>query len=271
MGAAAECNRVPVLPALGRREVSCDVTLIRYRADYSPVTEVQTGLLENALRALVIEDDEAIARLNKQVLETEGFAVTVGATLGEGERLALANDFDIIVTDLMLPDGHGLTVVKSIRERGQATPILVLTGVDTIESTVDALESGADDYLKKPYRVEELRARVRALMRRGQSATPAQIASGNISMHRMTREVAVGGRRLSLTPKEFTLLEYFMMHRGKVIPRSELLRKVWRIDFEPGTNIVDVNVARLRTKLAGAGATCRIDAERGVGYRFTEK
>jgi DNA-binding response OmpR family regulator len=227
--------------------------------------------LESALRALVIEDDGPIAQLNMRVLEAEGFAVALAATVGDGERLALSNDYDIIVTDLMLPDGHGLTVVKSVRERGQATPILVLTAVDAIESTVDALESGADDYLKKPYRVEEFRARVHALMRRGKSALPTQVACYNISMNRLAREAIVNGRQLSLTPKEFTLLEYFMMHRGNVIPRTELLKKVWRIDFEPGTNIVDVNVARLRTKLAGAGANCRIDTERSVGYRLTEK
>ncbi len=227
--------------------------------------------MKNALRALVIEDDGPIARLNKRVLEAEGFTVTLGATVGDGERLALSGDYDIIVTDLMLPDGHGLTVVKSVRERGNATPILVLTGVDAIESIVDALECGADDYLKKPYQVEELRARIRALMRRGIPAGAIRIVCCNIVVDRMAHEAAVNDRRLSLTPKEYTLLEYFMTRpRGVVIPRSELLEKVWRIDFDPRTNVVDVNVARLRGKLLAAGATCRIEAERGVGYLFAE-
>ena len=119
----------------------------------------------STLRALVIEDDAAIAKINKRVLEAERFGVELAPTVADGERLTLAEDYDIIVTDLMLPDGHGLTVVKAVRERGKTTPILVLTGVDGVESIVDALESGADDYLKKPCRVEELRARVRALMR----------------------------------------------------------------------------------------------------------
>jgi DNA-binding response OmpR family regulator len=223
------------------------------------------------MRALVIEDDQPIAEVNKRVLEGEGFTVAIAATVAEGQRLALAHDYDIIVTDLMLPDGHGLTVVKSVRAHGKTAPILVLTGVDAVESTVKALDNGADDYLRKPYRIEELRARIHALMRRGQSAIQTAIACRDIRMNRMTREVVVNGRQLILTPKEFTLLEYFMMHHGKVIPRAELLEKVWRIDFDPGTNVADVNVGRLRAKLSAAGSTCRIKAERGVGYLFTEE
>lgn len=222
------------------------------------------------MRALVIEDDEAIARLNRQVLEGEGFSVTVAMTVDAGGRFAQSHDYDIIVTDLMLPDGNGLTVVKSIRDRGRATPILVITGVDSTESIVDALDSGVDDYLKKPYRVDEFRARVRALMRRGVSAGATQITCYNIAIDRMKRETIVEGRAIDLTPREFMLLEYFMLRpRGAVIPRSELLEKVWRIDFDPGTNMVDVNVARLRGKLLAAGATCRIETERGVGYLLT--
>lgn len=222
------------------------------------------------MRALVIEDDDAIARLNRQVLETEGFSVTLAMTVDAGNRFAQSQDYDIIVTDLMLPDGHGLTLVKSIRDRGRATPILVITGVEATESIVDALDSGADDYLEKPYRVDEFRARVRALMRRGLSADATLITCYNISIDRMKRETTVDGRLMDLTPKEFMLLEYFVSRpRGLVIPRTELLEKVWRIDFDPGTNMVDVNVARLRGKLLAAGATCRIETERGVGYLLT--
>lgn len=219
------------------------------------------------MRALVIEDDAPTAELNKRVLEKEGFAVTVGATIDAGGRLASSSDYDLIVTDLILPDGHGLTIVKSVRERGKATPILVLTGVDAIESTVAALDLGADDYLTKPFDVDELRARVRALMRRGMAGGKTRIESYNVSLDRMTREAVVNGCALNLTPKEFTLLEYFLTQpTGFVISRSELLEKVWRIDFDPRTNIVDVNVARLRRKLQAAGAGCVIQPRRGIGY-----
>jgi two-component system OmpR family response regulator len=219
------------------------------------------------MRALVIEDDAPTAELNKRVLEREGFAVTVGATLAAGERLAVSDDYDLIVTDLILPDGHGLTVVKSVREHGKATPILVLTGVDAIESTVAALDIGADDYLTKPFDVSELRARVRALMRRGMAGGKARIECGNVVLDRMTREAVTNGCTLNLTPKEFTLLEYFLTQpAGFVISRSELLENVWRIDFDPRTNVVDVNVARLRRKLQAAGAGCSIQPRRGIGY-----
>jgi two-component system, OmpR family, response regulator len=222
------------------------------------------------MRALMIEDERQIAEVNKRVLEGEGFAVETAATLSDGQRLALANDYDIIVTDLMLPDGHGLAIVKGVRERGKGTPILVITGVNAVESTVTALDVGADDYLRKPYDIEELRARVRALMRRGQTGISTQLTCGNITMNRIAREATVNGRQLNLTPKEFMLLEFFATNLGKPISRVELLEKVWRIDFHPGTNVVDVNVARLRAKLNALDATCSIDAARGVGYKFTE-
>jgi len=222
------------------------------------------------MQALVIEDDEQIAEVNKRVLEGEGFAVETATTVAEGQRLAVANEYDIIVTDLMLPDGHGLAIVEGVRAAGKGTPILVITGVDAVESTVAALDLGADDYLRKPYRIDELRARVRALMRRGQSGVATQITCGNITINRMSREAKVNERALNLTPKEFTLLEFFVSRRGTAVSRAELLEKVWRIDFDTGTNIVDVNVARLRGKLTALEATWHIDAERGVGYKFTE-
>jgi len=223
------------------------------------------------MRALVIEDEPGIARINQRALEAEGFEVILGTTLAEGERLAISDNFEILVTDLKLPDGHGLTVVESFRARGNMTRILVVTGVDAVESTVAALEAGADDYLKKPYNVRELRARVRALMRRGATTGSPRIRCANLSINQMTREVEVDGRRVDLAPKEFALLEYFTISpRGVTISRTELLEKLWRIDFDTRTNIVDVNVARLRGKLLTAGATCRIESERGVGYMFSE-
>ena len=223
------------------------------------------------MRALVVEDDVQIAEVNRRVLEGEGFSVQTAATLTDGQRHAISEDYDIILTDLMLPDGHGLAIIEGVRGRGKGTPILVITGVDAVESTVRALDLGADDYLRKPYDVEELRARVRALMRRGQTGVAAQIVCGNITVNRIAREAKVNERTLNLTPKEFALLEFFASNRDKPVTRAELLEKVWRIDFATGTNIVDVNIARLRAKLNSVEATCHIEAERGVGYKFTER
>jgi two-component system, OmpR family, response regulator len=220
--------------------------------------------------ALVIEDDEGVAQLNRRLLELEGFSVDVALTAAEGGRLARANDYALITLDMILPDGHGVAVLEIIRERDKTTPVLIVSGIDDIASTVRALDAGADDYLLKPYHAEELRARLRALLRRGQLAKAPRIGCGNVRLHRTERSVTVGDEQLNLTTKEFALLEYFVSHRGQTLTRAELLEKVWRFNFDPGTNMVDVNVARLRAKLVGLGATCRLEARRGVGYVFSE-
>lgn len=220
--------------------------------------------------ALVIEDDEGVAQLNRRLLELEGFRVDVALTAAEGARLASANDYALITLDMILPDGHGVTVLEIIRERDKTTPVLIVSGMGDISSTVSALDAGADDYLHKPYNAEELRARLRALLRRGQLAKAPRIGCGNVMLHRTERSVTVGDAQLKLTAKEFALLECFVVHRGQTLTRTELLEKVWRFNFDPGTNMVDVNVARLRAKLVGLGASCRLEARRGVGYVFNE-
>jgi two-component system OmpR family response regulator len=171
---------------------------------------------------------------------------------------------------MMLPDGTGLSVLEAIRERDKTTPILIVSGIGDISITVTALDAGADDYLLKPYQAAELRARLRALLRRGQLAKSAKIGCGNVMLHTTERSVTVGETEVNLSPKEFSLLEYFVTHRGETLTRTELLEKVWRFDFDPGTNMVDVNIARLRAKLVGLGASCRLEARRGVGYVFSE-
>jgi DNA-binding response OmpR family regulator len=218
------------------------------------------------MRALVVEDDEIVAGFNQRLLEQEGFRVELALTAAEGARLARDNDYTLIMLDLLLPDGHGMDVLKGIRERARATPVLVVSGMDDIGSMVGALDAGADDYLYKPYQPEELRARVRALLRRGRLIGSPRLDCGNVTLQRMERQATVAEEALNLTVKEFALLEYFIVNRGKMITREELLAKVWRVDFDPGTNIVDVNVARLRAKLVALGATCRLDTQRGAGY-----
>jgi DNA-binding response OmpR family regulator len=222
------------------------------------------------MRALAVEDDESIARVIARSLELEGFQVDMALTASEGSRLARVNEYDLIVLDMILPDGHGMAVLEVIRERDSTTPILIVSGGGDIDTMVSGLDAGADDYLEKPFQLQELRARVRALLRRGQLVGSPRIACGNVMLNRMERYATVADAQLKLTAKEYALLEYLVVNRGKTLTRKELLANVWRFDFDPGTNVVDVNVSRLRAKLAELGASCRVDAERGVGYVFSE-
>jgi len=223
------------------------------------------------MRALVVEDSEDLAKIIARSLRPEGFHVDVAGTVRDASRLLLANDYGLIVLDMILPDGYGMDLLKTIRARGTATPVLIASGEGDIDTIVSGLDAGADDYLQKPFQPAELRARVRALRRRGPLSGSPAIACGNLRLDRMRRQASVEGARMILTAKEYALLEYLATNSGKKVTRKELLEKVWRFDFDPGTNMVDVNVSRLRAKLVELGATCRLDAERGVGYIFREE
>jgi len=221
------------------------------------------------MRALLVEDDEAMALLTKQVLEQEGFAVDHAATGNDAQTLAFINEYDAIVLDLALPDRNGLTVLQALRKEGRSTPVIVLTGADDSASTVRALDAGADDYLTKPIVIDEFRARMRALVRRGGAKRTEQLACGNVTFNRLTRQVYVNGVECELTAKEFQLLEHFLLHQGQVVTRAELLEKVWDMHFDPGSNVVDVHVTRLRKKLVKAAANVKITARRGMGFVLT--
>lgn len=216
--------------------------------------------------ALVIEDDEPVAGLNRRLLEREGFDVDVALTAGDGSRLAAKGHYDIILLDLALPDGNGIDLLRIIRERSDATQVLVVSGCGDAAITAGALDAGADDYIQKPYQTAALGARVRALMRRSPVPGPADIRCGNVTLSRMLRDATVAGTSLRLTAREYFLLEYLVTNRGRVVSRIELLEKVWTVDFDPGTNVIDVNVSRLRSKLSRACATCTLESERGSGY-----
>ena len=207
-----------------------------------------------------------MALLTRQVLEQEGFAVDHAGTGNDAQTLALVNEYDAIVLDLALPDRNGLSVLQALRNQGRSTPVIVLTGSNDSASTVRALDTGADDYLTKPIVIDEFRARMRALVRRGGAKRTEQLASGNVVLNRLTREVLVSGAPCPLTAKEFQLVEHFLLHRGKVVTRTELLDKVWDMHFDPGSNVVDVHVTRLRKKLQKAGADVKITARRGMGF-----
>jgi DNA-binding response OmpR family regulator len=218
------------------------------------------------VRALLVEDDQAMALLTRQVLEQEGFAVDHAATGNDAQTLAFVNEYDAIVLDLALPDRNGLSVLQALRNDGRTTPVIVLTGANDSATTVRALDTGADDYLTKPIIIEEFRARMRALVRRGGAKRTEQLACGNVVLNRLTREMLVAGKPCQLTAKEYQLLEHFLLHRGEVVSRTDLLEKVWDMHFDPGSNVVDVHVTRLRKKLDGAGADVKITARRGMGF-----
>jgi two-component system OmpR family response regulator len=218
------------------------------------------------VRALLVEDDATLALLTKQVLEQEGFAVDHALTGNEAQTLAFVNDYDAIVLDLTLPDRNGLTVLQALRKEGRVTPVIVLTGADDSATTVRALDAGADDYVKKPIVVDEFRARMRALVRRGGARRTEVLTAENVSLNRLSRQVLVSGKVCELTAKEFQLLEHLLLNFGQVVTRPQLLESVWDMHFDPGSNVVDVHVTRLRKKLENAGATLRITARRGMGF-----
>ncbi len=222
------------------------------------------------MRALLVEDDPSSALLSRSVMEAEGFAVDVATTAQEGITCGMVTDYDAIVLDLGLPDGNGLSVVQALRRGGRTTPVIVLTGTTDKAVTVRALDAGADDYLTKPLLVEEFRARLRALVRRGGATRTEQLVLGNVILNRLSRQLHIGGIEVNLTAKELPLLEHLLLHPTEVITRAELLDRVWDMHFDPGSNVVDVNVARIRKKLAEAGATIRITSRRGVGFVLAE-
>jgi two-component system OmpR family response regulator len=211
-----------------------------------------------------------MALLTKQVLEQEGFAVDHALTGNEGHTLAFVNEYDAIVLDLALPDRNGLTILQALRNDGRSTPVIVLTGSKESQSTVRALDAGADDYVTKPIVIEEFRARMRALVRRGGAKRTEQLVLGNVVLNRLTRQVLVAGTECNLTAKEFQLLEHFLLNQGNVVTRAELLEKVWDMHFDPGSNVVDVHVTRLRKKLDGSKSDIRIGAKRGQGFMLEQ-
>jgi DNA-binding response OmpR family regulator len=218
------------------------------------------------MRALIVEDDPTSSLLSRHVLEQEGFAVDHVTTGNEAITLAMVNEYDAIVLDLGLPDTSGLMVIQALRREGRSSPILVLTGASDAQMTVRALDAGADDYVRKPPVPEELRARVRALVRRGGAKRTEQLSCGNLVLDRLSRQLFVDGTEVALTAKELPLLEHLLLHRDEVISRTELLERVWDMHFDPGSNVVDVNVARIRRKLTAAKADVVIAARRGVGF-----
>ncbi|HEX9631129.1 MAG TPA: response regulator transcription factor [Gemmatimonadales bacterium] len=220
------------------------------------------------MRILVVEDDRKVAGFIEMGLREEGYAVDLARDGDEAIVLAHVNDYDAILLDLMLPKKNGLQVAAELRREGRTTPILMLTARDATEDVVRGLDAGADDYLTKPFKFDELLARLRALVRRGGATRVERITAGPLELDRLKHQAYVGGKALDLTPREFQLLEHFMMHKDDVVRRTELLEKVWDMHFDPESNVVDVHVGNLRRKLREAGYDGIIRTVRGVGFRL---
>ncbi len=220
------------------------------------------------MRILVVEDDRKVAGFIEMGLREEGYAVDLARDGDEAIVLAHVNDYDAILLDLMLPKKNGLQVAAELRREGRTTPILMLTARDATEDVVRGLDAGADDYLAKPFKFDELLARLRALVRRGGATRVERLTAGPLELDRLKHQAYAGGKALDLTPREFQLLEHFMMHKDDVVRRTELLEKVWDMHFDPESNVVDVHVGNLRRKLREAGFEDLIKTVRGVGFRL---
>jgi DNA-binding response OmpR family regulator len=220
------------------------------------------------MRILVVDDDRAILKLIARVLRDESYAIDEASTGEEARTLALVNEYDGIILDLQLGDRHGFEILQELRRNGRRTPVLLYSGRSDTDSIVRGLDAGADDYVVKPVSNEELRARVRTLVRRGLSGSRVaeQVTAGNLTLNRLTRRVTCGKMDVSLTSMELKLLEHLMLHTGNTVSRSELHDRVWDMHFDPSSNVIDAHVARLRKKLDKAGASAIISTRRGIGF-----
>jgi DNA-binding response OmpR family regulator len=224
---------------------------------------------------LLIEDEERLSASLKEGLEEEGYIVDVAADGDEGETLALDNAYDALIVDWRLPDRDGKTVIEHLREAGRQVPILMLTALSDLDHRVAGLDAGADDYLPKPFKFEELLARLRALLRRPPLATQQQVLrQGSLELDTRRREAVLGGERLDLRPKEYALLEDLLRHPEEVLSRTVIAERVWGDPFYVTDNVIDVTISSLRQKLTDAqravrdDQTLRIETVRGVGYRL---
>ena len=218
------------------------------------------------MRLLLVEDEKKVAGFVRKGLEEEGYAVDWVADGNSGLAMGLDKVHDLIVLDINLPGQDGIEVLKQLRQKKVATPVLLLTVRSAIEDRVIGLDTGADDYLTKPFAFDEFLARVRALLRRREAAAPPVLRAGDLSLDPATRMVSRGDEKIELTSKEYALLEYLMRNQGRVLNRSMIAERVWGLDYDTTTNVIDVYVNYLRKKIDSNRETKLIHTVRGAGY-----
>ncbi len=219
------------------------------------------------MKTLIVEDDESVARFLKQAMEESGHNSLVLSEGKEALESALMNDYDLILLDVMLPGMNGLNVCRQLRNAKVTTPILLITARDSLEDKIEGLDSGADDYIVKPFQIGELLARMRALLRRG-SGGPAMLQAGDLTLDPATRKAVRGDKTITLSSTEYALLEYLLRNAGRVLTRSMILEHVWQYDFEGNDNVLDVYISYLRSKIDKGHSDPLIHTVRGVGFRL---
>jgi DNA-binding response OmpR family regulator len=220
------------------------------------------------MKILLVEDEKRIANFVRKGLEEQGFDVEVCTDGNEGYLYATTQRYDAIVLDIMLPGRDGLSILENLRKQRNAVPVILLTARTELDERIKGLNLGADDYLTKPFFVEELIARVHAVVRRVSGEKLNILQTDDLVVNLVTREVKRGDTPIKLTAREFSLLEYLMRSPGRVFTRTQILEHVWSYDFDPNTNLIDVHVQRLRKKICPDGQEQLIETLRGVGYRF---
>jgi len=219
------------------------------------------------MRVLIVEDDLTIAAFLVKGFKESGFAVDHAADGEAGAHLALSVPYDVAIVDLMLPRIDGLSLIQRMRDQRVRTPVIILSAKQTVDDRVRGLEGGGDDYLTKPFAFSELLARVQALIRRSSGAAdPTRLTVGDLVMDLVARTVTRGGREIALRPREFALLEYLMRNAGRVVSKTMILSHVWDYTFDPGTNVVDVLVFRLRDRIDKGFERKMLQTVRGIGY-----
>lgn len=223
------------------------------------------------MRILVVEDEKKIADFIKRGLKEEGYAVDSAADGEEGLFLAKTNDYDLVLLDLMLPKIDGLAVCKKLKEANIKTPVIMLTAKNTVKDKVLGLDSGADDYLTKPFAFEELLARIRAILRKKDTHAPTSLKAADLVLDLLTHKVTRGDKEIELTAKEYSLLEYLMRNEGVIVTRTMISEHVWDIDFDTFTNVIDVYINYLRNKIDSGFKKKLIHTVRGRGYILKEE
>jgi len=223
------------------------------------------------MRVLIVEDDPATSKSLELMLKAAGMVVDTAGMGEDGLEIGRLYEYDIILLDIMLPDISGYDVLKRLRAARNTTPVLILSGLTGPDKRVKGLGYGADDYLTKPFDFKELLARLRALARRSVALRPAVIRVADLSLDTASHRAERAGRRIGLTAKEYALLEYLMLNEGRVVGREQIAQHVWDESFDPFSNVIDVYIRRLRSKLDAAGATPLIHTRRGEGYVLTAR